>query len=55
MKSTENPTESGSASSLRLLNETADTSLGARLDQIAILCIFTFSRQPRGASFGSGL
>ena len=37
MKSTENPTESGSDPISRLLNETVDTSLGARLDQIAIL------------------
>ena len=37
MKSTENPTESASNPISRLLNETADTSVGARLDQIAIL------------------
>ena len=37
MKSTENPTESGSDPSWRLLNETADTFLSARLDEIAIL------------------
>ena len=37
MKSTENPTESASDPTSRLLNDTVDTSLGARLDQIVIL------------------